>query len=197
MSPIPISPGHRERSARLFAAIALGEAARAAGAAVAARLQAAAFAARYEDPAKYHITLAFLGNVERSRTDDVAAALASAARQCERFALELDKLGAFPHERKPRIVYIGARDAGPGYRALSTRTRAAFAGLGFTFEGDAVAHVTIARVKEPVRPLPAIDVAPFHVAVDAAVLLESFFDAAANTSHYTVVATAPLAAEAV
>ena len=45
---------------------ALDETAREACAQAARRLRATGFAAGYEEPAKFHVTLAFLGNVGRS-----------------------------------------------------------------------------------------------------------------------------------
>src|SRR5271156_443145 len=92
---------------RLFVGIALDDATRAACADAAARLRACDFAARYEDPAKLHVTLAFLGNVEATRVDEIENAARAAAGGCTHFEITLDKLGAFPHERKPRVVYVG------------------------------------------------------------------------------------------
>src|SRR5581483_9270944 len=105
-------------------------------------------------------TLAFLGFVEPPRVEDAALALDGVAAATAPFALRLDKLGAFPHERKARVVYIGARAPGGAFRALAARVRAAYEVLGFSFPHDAVAHVTIARAKPPFQPLPACELSP-------------------------------------
>jgi 2'-5' RNA ligase len=104
----------------------------------------------------------------------------------------LDKLGAFPHERKPRVVYIGAREQGSTFRALAQRVRSAYAALGFPFEKDAVAHVTIARIKDPKRPLALVEFAPIRLAIERVTLFESLFDKTQSTSRYEIVATASL-----
>jgi 2'-5' RNA ligase len=107
-------------------------------------------------------------------------------------AVVLDKVGAFPHERRPRIVYAGAREQGGAFRLLSAGVRTEYAKLGFSFKDDAVAHVTIARVKDPCRPLPLIEIAPARLPIAALTLFESIFDREKNTSRYVVSATSAL-----
>jgi RNA 2',3'-cyclic 3'-phosphodiesterase len=180
------------RTRRLFVGIELDRMARAGCAAAVEQLRRTGFAARYEESGKLHVTLAFLGNVAAAEFDSVAATLPRATAGCAPFVVTLDKLGAFPHERKPRVVYIGAREQGRAFRSLAQSVRAAYLALGLTFKEDAVAHVTIARVKEARHPLPAIEVAPIHVGIERVTLFESIFDAEKNTSRYETSASAPL-----
>ena len=180
------------RARRLFVGVELDTDARAACAAVAEELQKTGLAAKYESPQKLHVTLAFLGNVEASRFDATVSTLPFIAKALAPFSLMLDKLGAFPHERKPRVVYIGSREQGAAFRALAQNARKAFAALGFSFDEDVVAHVTIARVKGATRPLPLVEVAPIRLEVQSIALFESLFDKQLNTSRYEIVMTAPL-----
>ncbi|HEV3090140.1 MAG TPA: RNA 2',3'-cyclic phosphodiesterase [Candidatus Cybelea sp.] len=175
------------RRRRLFVGIALDGAARARCAAISERLAQTGFDGRYEAPEKLHVTLAFLGNVDDAAVPPVIAALGESAAGRVPFSLTLDRLGAFPHERKPRVVYLGAREQGAAFRGLAAAARRAYEPLGFPFEKDAVAHVTIARVKEARRPLPNVEFAPIALAVASLALFESIFDAKANTSRYEVV----------
>ncbi len=184
-----VNDGARPR--RLFAGIALDDVAREACASVAERLQRCGFDARYEDAAKLHVTLAFLGNVAPARFGQIVAAFESGARGAP-FALSLDRLGAFPHERKPRVVYIGAREQGVEFRRLAHVVRHAYEAIGFAFDGDAVAHVTLGRIKHPQRPLPSIDLTPIPLRVEELSLFESIFDPKANTSRYETIGSAPL-----
>lgn len=170
---------------RLFVGIALDDAVRRRCAAIATNLQAAGFDARYEAPEKYHITLAFLGNVAPARLAEVQAALGSLAA-LPAFGMVLDRLGGFPHERRPRVAFIGAREQGRAFARLARETRSRCTSLGFTLDKDPVAHVTIARVKAPQRPLPSIDVPPQHVEIETVSLFESLPDRANNTSRYEV-----------
>jgi RNA 2',3'-cyclic 3'-phosphodiesterase len=184
------------RLARLFVGIILSEPARTACANAAQRLRAAGFDAKYEDPNKLHVTLAFLGNVDWSRSDEIATAMRRAAEQCSSFELLLDKLGAFPHERRPRVVYVGSRQQGVAFRTLAAAIRDAYRNLGFAFDDDAVAHVTIARAKRARRPLPQIEVASAPLAVANVALFESTFEPEKNTSRYEIIARHPLGSRA-
>ncbi len=176
---------------RLFAGIELDRATRDACVDVQDRLRAANFDARYEPGEKLHVTLTFLGRVEDARLADVKAILDDVAAHHGRFELTLDKLGAFPHERRPRILFIGSRAQGAPFRALATELRERYAAMGFTFEDDVVAHVTIARVKGgSARPLPLLDVATMELPVGALALFESLPDK--QTTRYVVRHTSEL-----
>jgi len=175
---------------KLFAGIELDKRVRAQCATVAERLAAQGLDARYEAAEKLHITLAFLGWVVPEQVEPIRDALTAAAGTAPPFTLTLDSIGAFPHERRPKIVWIGARDQGAPYRRLAYGTRAAFEPLGFAFDKDAVAHVTIARVKGGRAHLPILDVAPMHLHVTEIALFESLPDG--QTTRYEVRARASL-----
>jgi 2'-5' RNA ligase len=183
-------PGERRR--RLFAGIELDDVTRSACAAAALSLQQTGFLAKYESPEKLHVTLAFLGHVDADRVAAVQDALAAIASRFAPFAVSLDKLGAFPHERRPRIVFVGSRAQGAAFRTLAVALRDAYRDLGFTFAEDAVAHVTIARVKEPKRPLPLVDLAAITMQLKSLALFESLPDPANRTTRYETMARAPL-----
>jgi 2'-5' RNA ligase len=184
----------REKKRRLFVGIQLDDATRAACARVSEGLQRTGFAARYEPADKFHVTLAFLGSAGANQCEAIANALDGIAAQNPPFALTLDKIGAFPHERKPRVVYVGAREQGPAFRALAQSVRRPYAALGFKFDEDSVAHVTIARVKDPRAPLRSIEFAPIDFEVGSLSLFESLFDPKANTSRYEITRVAALVA---
>jgi len=178
---------------RYFAGIELDATTRAACTEVAQRLRAAGFQAAYQSTEKLHITLAFLGNVEDSRYAEIEEALHKAAASIPRFDLTLDRIGAFPHERNPRVVFVGAREQGVGYRLAATAVRARYEALGFTFTDDAIAHVTLARVKGGApRPPPSIELVSIPLRVTEVAVFESIFDAAGGTTRYEVRARATL-----
>jgi 2'-5' RNA ligase len=183
---------------RFFVGIELDAAARNACAAVAARLRATDFSAAFENAEKFHLTLAFLGNVDAVRSGEIKDAMRRAASGIEAFELTLDRIGAFPHERSPRVVYIGARQQGAYFRNAARIVRSEYAGLGFAFNDDAVAHVTVGRVKGTASsgPPPAIDVAPISIQVVELALFESTFDPSKRSTRYEIAARASLAARA-
>ena len=84
------------------------------------------------------------------------------------------------------MIYLGTREQSAAFRALVIAVREPLTREGFTFHEDSVAHVTIARTKPPVRPLPQLEVTPIPIAVRALTLFESRYDKANNTSYYEV-----------
>jgi 2'-5' RNA ligase len=133
-----------------------------------------------------------LGYVEAAKCEEIASTLNAVGISVKPFAVMLDKLGAFPHERRPRVVFVGAREQGAPFRTIAQSVRKAYERLSFAFRDDAVAHVTIARVKESKRPLPLIEFAPIRLEVEGFTLFESLPDPARKTSRYAIVADAPL-----
>lgn len=179
---------------KLFAGLELDDRTRAWSSAIAARLQACALPGRFESPEKFHITLAFLGWVAPEAVEPIRSVVRTQASRTRPFTLTLDRIGAFPHERKPRIVWIGAHRQGDAFKTLSRNVQDAYTELGFVFSQDPVAHITIARVKGGAAHLPSIDIEPAELAVTHLTLFESL--PAQGTTRYEVRERAPLNAHA-
>jgi RNA 2',3'-cyclic 3'-phosphodiesterase len=164
-----------ERKPRLFIGIVMDEPARERCAQVAERLRAARPNLRLVEPENYHLTLAFLGNIRCARIPEIEAYLADVAARHERFEITFNRVGAFPHERKPRIIFIGSRGADSRYRALAADVRKSCARLGFAAdEKDDIPHVTIARAPDRKHvSLPLLDVAPISITANGLTLFES------------------------
>ncbi len=188
-----MSEVQRSKKIKLFAGIALEEPVQRKLSEISERLRARGLDARFEGSDKYHLTLAFLGWVEPGQLPPLLGALQSVAAQYRPFALRLDRIGAFPHERRPRVVWIGSQKQPPTYRDLTRSLQSAYAGFGFEFKDDPVAHVTIARIKMARKPLPTISAfAPISIPVSTLTLFESLPEA--GTTRYEVRACAPLSA---
>lgn len=130
---------------RLFVGIAADDAVRAAVSGLQDALRKRGVEGRFEPPDKAHLTVAFLGNVERERLDAVRAALSDAAAECWATSLTLDRIGAFPNVRRPRVVWLGPAKQPATLTTIYATVRERLSMLGFSFEKDAVAHVTICR----------------------------------------------------
>ena len=173
---------------RHFVALELDEGARASCAAVAQRIAENGWTGRWVPPADYHLTVAFLGTLEDAQFDAVFQALRHAAAAHARFAMVLDAVGAFPAAECPRVAWVGPAGPVPAFVALCVTTRAALGRLGFYFDADAVAHVTLARSAGS-APLPAVSAEPIVVRADAITLFRSQRDA---PLHYEPVEHFPL-----
>lgn len=138
---------------RLFAAVAVPHDTLAALAAVVEPIKPAWPGARWINLADQHVTLKFLGWTDADSLARVVGAVRKVARSHDPADVSLDALGAFPTERRPRVLWVGLRDPA---RLLSKLARAldeALAPLGFPAEERGFTpHLTLARIKIPTRP---------------------------------------------
>lgn len=107
--------------------------------------------ARWVAPENQHLTLKFLGWTPADRMTDVEkiCRMVSAGHRSAR--LSLSRLGAFPSERRVRVLWIGVEDPAGLLAGLAADLDTAFEPLGFPSEGrDYTPHLTLARFKIPV-----------------------------------------------
>ena len=100
--------------------------------------------ARWIDPANYHITLRFLGDIDGATARDFAANLANI--DMEPFQLQFDGLGAFGG-KKPRAIWAALRRS-EALNALQRAHERAARSAGLPAEPrNFTPHVTIARLR--------------------------------------------------
>jgi 2'-5' RNA ligase len=133
---------------RLFLAIDTGEECRRSLASVLAGVRAATSGVRWVHDDKLHITLAFFGEVEEKRLDQIAAAIAEVAARHVEFPAAVSGSGVFPDWRRPRVVWLGLHDAGRLVE-LGKDVERMSASLGFPPDHPFRAHLTIGRVPHP------------------------------------------------
>lgn len=110
--------------------------------------------ARWIDPADYHITLRFLGDVDRRTANEADAMLADI--QSYPFEVTLDALGSFGGD-KPRAVFARVQPSRQLTELQADLERMARR-LGLPAEGRKFApHVTLARL----RDTPPVEVADY------------------------------------
>lgn len=106
-------------------------------------------AVRWAAPDGMHLTLKFLGNIAPALVAPLLAALSDAARETAPFDLRLQGLGAFPHPRRPRVLWAGVAGDTDALAALQQSVERASLGLGFTPESRPFApHITLGRVRQ-------------------------------------------------
>jgi 2'-5' RNA ligase len=142
---------------RLFVAVEVNEAVRTLAQSAVASLAAAGVVGKFESPEKMHVTVAFLGRAQEPDLPAVTQALHEASAACRPFTLDFERLGAFPNERRPRVVWIGPAQDSAAFASSAARVREAYERLGFTFDHDASPHVTICRPRYvPPQRLPVL-----------------------------------------
>ncbi len=106
--------------------------------------------ARWTVPANQHVTLKFLGWVDAGMLDPIAETLAAVASSHEPATVTVEGLGAFPSERRARVLWAGLDDPAGLLAALASDLDPALAPLGFQPETRAFTpHLTLARFKSP------------------------------------------------
>ena len=151
--------------------------------------------ARWTAPANQHLTLKFLGWVPGDRAAEVDKVCRMVAASHEPAQLSLTRLGAFPSERRVRVLWMGVDDPEGVLAAVASDLDAAFEPLGFPSEGRAYTpHLTLARFKMPVPlkgGLPTVEVrADATFEVSALKLFRSHLSP--KGARYEVLASFPL-----
>ncbi len=109
--------------------------------------------ARWVEPEKFHLTLAFLGDVPDADLTLLCRTVADAVLSFPPFELSLEGLGVFPDPTRPRVVWAGV--TGSDLEQLSVTQKAvaaAVASVGYPLEDDRFSpHITLGRLKPGAR----------------------------------------------
>ncbi|HVF50950.1 MAG TPA: RNA 2',3'-cyclic phosphodiesterase [Pyrinomonadaceae bacterium] len=106
--------------------------------------------AAWERTEKLHLTIKFLGEIERARVEALGRAAERAASGVEPFELTIEGAGAFPPRGLPRVIWLGVRDASGLLAKLRQRLEDECAAENFPRERrDFNPHLTLARLRAP------------------------------------------------
>jgi 2'-5' RNA ligase len=134
---------------RAFLGIGLDEPTRAGLAAFIERLRRGRPHVAWVPPPNLHLSLLFLGNINRDLLEPVAAAMDAIAAAHKPFGVRLGTPGAFGSPRAPRVLWAGV-DAPPGLYRLQEALAAAVRDLGLRLESRPYRpHITLGRVRSP------------------------------------------------
>jgi RNA 2',3'-cyclic 3'-phosphodiesterase len=135
---------------------------------------------RWEHPAQVHITMKFIGDIERGKIRLIEADLRERlSGQCVLNA-RIDKTGAFPNFRNPSIVWVGFSEIQHGLQAIQRVIEDVCESAGTMRERKAFTpHFTIGRVKNYSKigdlqnDLEACSLGSLPVVFDALRIMES------------------------
>ena len=108
-----------------------------------------------------HLTLKFLGSVDERDVLRVKGAL-DALKGMRAFRMDLCGIGAFPSAARPRILWVGIRQAGQ-VGALAGMVEGSIGDINRE-DRPFSAHITIGRVRNPARTAPASGYGPLEKA---------------------------------
>ncbi|HLE60728.1 MAG TPA: RNA 2',3'-cyclic phosphodiesterase [Thermoanaerobaculaceae bacterium] len=104
--------------------------------------------ARWVRPEGMHITLKFLGEQEPELVEGLDGAVPGPLSSLSPVTVRLGGGGYFPHDRRPRVAWVGGQAA--GLDAWARVMEDASASLGVAREARAFSlHLTLARLEQP------------------------------------------------
>jgi 2'-5' RNA ligase len=137
---------------RTFLAIELDDATRAFVAMQAQPVQAALPRVRFAESATWHITLAFLGELNDAQLAAAHQAASDAAAHCAPFVLRAGGIGTFGPVAAPRVIWVGVDGDRVALQATHARVVEALAAHHLTHDGRFSPHITLARPRQAFTP---------------------------------------------
>lgn len=96
-----------------------------------------------------HLTLYFLGEITPVEMEKGAAALQEVCSSFPPFEVTLGEWGAFPHLRRPRVLWVGIKKGREPLFVFYQKLGEAFQNQGFKLEEKFSPHITLGRVRSP------------------------------------------------
>ena len=114
---------------------------------------------RWTPARNWHVTLAFLGDVDGFRQDSLIERLAEVARGAEPFRFAAGGAHAFPNPRSAKALALGAAQGGEEIAHLARRVRNACSRAGVPPDGARfLPHLTVARSGRPTSARALLEV---------------------------------------
>jgi RNA 2',3'-cyclic 3'-phosphodiesterase len=112
-------------------------------------------------PEKLHLTLKFLGDVTEDDVSRVEQALEQLRGRHEPFEIETSGFGAFPSERRARILWAGVGEGSEPLRAVAQSVDDHLKPVGFRRERRPyVPHLTLGRARGRQAKLDCASISP-------------------------------------
>ena len=100
-------------------------------------------------PQGQHLTLKFFGDISAEDVKNIRATVENRIASVSSLNLKIEKLGVFPDERRPRVIWCGVAGDLEKLSELQKQLDSDFASIGFPIEDRSFrAHLTLGRIKE-------------------------------------------------
>jgi 2'-5' RNA ligase len=108
---------------------------------------------KWVEPNQLHVTLKFLGDVERAAESELVAMATAAAAEMPPLATRLETIATLGPPRRARVIVATLADPEGLFAALAARLEEDAVRIGVAAEGRRfLPHVTVARIKRPHDP---------------------------------------------
>ena len=103
---------------------------------------------RWVNPEKIHLTLKFFGNIEESRIDPIFTSIEGPIQNTPSFSLKVRGVGAFPHLKNPRVIWMGLMDGNEVLISFQKQIEIRLEKIGFQPEDRPFRpHLTLGRMR--------------------------------------------------
>jgi 2'-5' RNA ligase len=120
--------------------------------AISKELKKTALPVRWVKPDNIHLTILFLGSVDEDTIADIEEKVNVAVKGFSAFKTKLNAVGAFPHWKRPRVIWIGLNGDIGRLSDLRNELQEELKVLGFMPEKRPFrAHLTLGRFKGPIN----------------------------------------------
>ncbi len=142
-----------DHTLRAFIALELPEHIQAALHEIQVQLKAYGLKVTWTRPENIHLTLKFLGDIQKSMVAPISDIIEHAAKQCPCMTLRSQALGFFPGVKHPRVLWTGVAGQTDLLEKLQRNIDAELARHGFPKDTKSfIGHLTLGRMKSGGNP---------------------------------------------
>ncbi|MFA5345106.1 MAG: RNA 2',3'-cyclic phosphodiesterase [Candidatus Omnitrophota bacterium] len=103
---------------------------------------------KWAEPKNIHLTLKFLGEIDKNKSVKIAEIIADTAKKSRQFRISLSSIGAFPNIEFAQVIWVGIDKGDKAIKALVKELEERFEKLGILKEKRPFSsHITIGRAK--------------------------------------------------
>lgn len=108
--------------------------------------------ARFETPANFHVTLFFIGDIDKVKLAKVYKILKqNIENKYGELNFKSTEINAFPDLRKPKVFFLNCINTGNKIFEIAETIRNILREFEFTSDKDFLPHITLARVKNKIK----------------------------------------------
>ena len=125
-------------------------------------LRSYGFKVKWIRPESIHLTLKFLGNIERTVVQRIAGIISESVKGYGPISISVKGIGVFPSLKRPRVIWAGLSGGNDALRQLHRNMENKLERIGFSKENRHFkGHLTMGRFRgkaDPKRLIDAIEV---------------------------------------
>lgn len=104
-----------------------------------------------------HLTLKFLGAIEKEKIDEIIKIIDSISHNISVFQLDISSIGAFPKKEIPRVIWVGLSQGDEEIKYIAKELENTIYKLGIPKESRPFSsHITLGRVRSPLNRMQLI-----------------------------------------